>query len=382
MKFNLWDILILVSLSQGFLFGLLIFFSRKFKSIANRYLATSILSITIIGANEWFSGWNFDDQYYLIDFLGDDIPWVLFFYVPMLLFFMKSISHPKATRKLFISLSFPFLWFIILNLLINFDVDFHFYSLPAVKRIQYFTYAVEYYFALLYALILSGVALKFIKNSKIVSTERKWLMGIWRATFLLILFWLILTFIPDVEGRYEKMLNYIHWGGISLFIYWLIFQGIYHFRLSGKSDTDLADTKMEGLPAEQDNTEKNNSPLFQREHEIFERMSQLMKTQQLYRDPNLSRDIMAEQLGISAGYLSKVISTVTIDNFSGYVSKLRVEEVKRLLVDSDYAPYSLLAIGMEAGFKSKTAFYTTFKKYTGMTPSEYKKSSNSSSFNN
>ena len=50
----------------------------------------------------------------------------------------------------------------------------------------------------------------------------------------------------------------------------------------------------------------------------------------------------------------------------------RVEEAKRLLTDPKFENYSVLSVGFEAGFNSKTTFNTVFKKLTGLTPREYK----------
>ena len=45
-----------------------------------------------------------------------------------------------------------------------------------------------------------------------------------------------------------------------------------------------------------------------------------------------------------------------------------------MISNPEYENYSLLAIGLEAGFTSKTTFYKAFKKVTGQTPNEYKNS--------
>jgi len=51
---------------------------------------------------------------------------------------------------------------------------------------------------------------------------------------------------------------------------------------------------------------------------------------------------------------------------------LRVEEAKLYLTDTDFSNYTLVAIGLEAGFNSKSAFNNSFKKITGQTPSQFK----------
>ena len=50
----------------------------------------------------------------------------------------------------------------------------------------------------------------------------------------------------------------------------------------------------------------------------------------------------------------------------------RVEEAKRLLVDPRNQNYTILSVGFEAGFNSKTTFNTVFKKFTGFTPTEFR----------
>jgi len=49
-----------------------------------------------------------------------------------------------------------------------------------------------------------------------------------------------------------------------------------------------------------------------------------------------------------------------------------VQEAKRLLLDSKNKNFTILSVGFEAGFNSKTTFNTVFKKFTGLTPTEYR----------
>ena len=61
------------------------------------------------------------------------------------------------------------------------------------------------------------------------------------------------------------------------------------------------------------------------------------------------------------------------DNFTSYVNQYRVNEVKKMLCDPTFNKYNIESIGLEAGFSSKTTFFNVFKKFTGMTPKEFKK---------
>ncbi|MBN1272090.1 MAG: AraC family transcriptional regulator [Candidatus Aminicenantes bacterium] len=60
-------------------------------------------------------------------------------------------------------------------------------------------------------------------------------------------------------------------------------------------------------------------------------------------------------------------------NFFDFVNKYRVEEAKKLFLDVSNNSRSILEQLFDAGFNSKSVFNRVFKKYTGMTPSEFKR---------
>lgn len=104
----------------------------------------------------------------------------------------------------------------------------------------------------------------------------------------------------------------------------------------------------------------------------FQKLELLFKEQHIYTDSTLNREKVAEKLGISAGYVSLIVNTITEDNFANYINQYRVEAVKEMISNSEYENYNLLAMGLESGFTSKATFHKAFKKHTGQTPNEYK----------
>ena len=82
---------------------------------------------------------------------------------------------------------------------------------------------------------------------------------------------------------------------------------------------------------------------------------------------------LAQQLGISANYLSQVINEQLQVNFYDFINGYRVEEAKDLMRNAGPKNTNILNIALDSGFNSKSAFYTAFKKATSMTPTQYRK---------
>jgi AraC-like DNA-binding protein len=83
---------------------------------------------------------------------------------------------------------------------------------------------------------------------------------------------------------------------------------------------------------------------------------------------------LAEQLGLSPNYLSQVINERLEQNFFDFINWYRIEEAKHRLASPVGERDNIITLALDAGFNSKSAFYTAFKKHTAMTPSQYKKS--------
>lgn len=98
----------------------------------------------------------------------------------------------------------------------------------------------------------------------------------------------------------------------------------------------------------------------------------LMSTEKPYLDADLTLPQLSTRLQIPSHLLSRVINENFGLNFFDFINQYRVDEVKSKLNNTEFGHLSLLGIAFECGFNSKSAFNRVFKKFTGLTPSEYK----------
>lgn len=108
--------------------------------------------------------------------------------------------------------------------------------------------------------------------------------------------------------------------------------------------------------------------------EIWNQIIHLMEEEKMYQNPTLRLNDLVNEIGKPLPHISQVINERMNMSFLDFVNQYRVEEAKKLLCDEKSQALTILAIAYEVGFNSKTTFYTSFKKVTGQTPSEFKKS--------
>jgi AraC-like DNA-binding protein len=125
--------------------------------------------------------------------------------------------------------------------------------------------------------------------------------------------------------------------------------------------------------AQADNESYEKSGLTQAEARAHrERLIRLMEEKQPFKRNLLTLPELADELSISPHNLSEVINKQLGKNFYDFVNEYRVKEVQRRLQDLQSDHLTILAVAEESGFNSKSAFNACFKKYTGLTPSQYK----------
>ncbi|CAI8880425.1 AraC family transcriptional regulator [Chryseobacterium sp. IT-36CA2] len=186
----------------------------------------------------------------------------------------------------------------------------------------------------------------------------KWLL---QTTILFLIgntFVLIREFLKDNETAflYLYTLNSIF---VLFVISWFVLNALYRPNLLAGINKDL-------VPVQQAEESLKEEP------EQLKSLLNFMKTENPYLDDKLTLQKLAELIGMQEKQLSVLINKHTGKHFFDFINEFRINKAKNLL--KDHPQLTVLEVLYEVGFNSKSSFYTAFKKETGVTPTDYRKS--------
>ncbi|WP_367390894.1 helix-turn-helix domain-containing protein [Lewinella sp. LCG006] len=366
MQLSISNLTILLGVLQGIVLGFIFLVSPYFRSQANRFLSYTFWTTAILGANYSIVMSGIQNNWFTLVY---DIMWEYLFPTTLLLYFAYALDHPLAKSAKQYWLYLPFTLTLLINVIIDLDVDFHLYHFSLLHNdplIQSY-YLFEDAGTVIFAVFTFSWSWQMIKKYP-PKFATSWFREFWWWSTGVMLLWIGLWLCYEAAQKdYE---GYI-FAAVSILFFWVTYRGVLQFKLAEEKFEirKILSTYLQDQTNDSSATTETTPP----QNLYFHRLEQLMQKDHLYRDPQLNRDMVAKKLGISSGYLSQQLSACCGSNFSEYTNQYRVEEVKRLLLDPTFSTYSLLAIGYQAGFNSKSTFYATFKKTTGLSPSAYQK---------
>lgn len=378
----IYTTLLNIAIFQGIVLGLVILKSSLFSSHSNKYLAYLLFALSIKLLTHVFEIQQVFTSYPLLRFV-DNIEWV--FLIPAFLFlFIKNKTDHTGQSKLKDYWCFiPFVYSAILNIVNDLDHVAGIYNFPdaglaIINALGLFHLVL----AVTFIPFLPLYSYFMIRNLK-DSQEKKWIFTLLTIVSLLLFAWLI-TALAGLLLNYDISSTM---SAVALFatfiIHWAAYIGIYKYKLAKNKeaiynflnqDSAILYPNLQTVQNNGNDTPHEHKESITADNRYFQKLEFLCKDQHIYTDSTLNREKVAEKLGISAGYVSQIVNTVTGDNFAHYINQYRVEAVKEMMSDPEYAHYTLLTMGLESGFTSKTTFYNAFKKVTGKTPNAYKNS--------
>ncbi|MCD4691491.1 MAG: helix-turn-helix domain-containing protein [Calditrichales bacterium] len=147
---------------------------------------------------------------------------------------------------------------------------------------------------------------------------------------------------------------------VSVLIFLSIGGGVFLIQRKSKIKKQLAKYKTSTLDPE-------------RAEQAAPKLIHLMEEEKLFLNPDLTLKDLAQKLRIHYNHLSRIINERFGVSYNDFINQYRIEEVKQRLTAPEEKNKTVLEIMYDTGFYSKSVFNTAFKKFTGMTPSEYRK---------
>lgn len=360
------DFVMIASVAIGYFVSIALIASPFYKSRANNYLALSLFLISSLTFLEW-PRVSMDNMFF--QFLSN-IRLDFLFATTFFTYFLIQIKHKLINKKWYKRMYLPFLCSLILEILISFfdyilNIYNSFFDILIYLTIDIASTGLNVF------LIFWGRRL--VKNSDTISEDkRRWLLRLNLFIICIIIIW-ILTKIEYItfQTQYSR---YMLWVLLSLFSWWVLYFGVFKLQIIAQKEeinNYLSSKKTASIPVKKKIKSTTKS-------KVITQLYRLMDDEELYKNPLLSRLDLATRLETSESYLSQIINQEINKSVIQFVNDYRIEAAKNLLKDPVFNKYSIEAIGMEAGFKSKSTFYTIFKNSLEMSPGAYRKLQNKS----
>ncbi|KJD32786.1 hypothetical protein PW52_15010 [Tamlana sedimentorum] len=362
---------------QGLAFNLVTMFVKKKCDKVIVFLNLTVLFISLNNLQRWLIDNDFISDLFLIQQLL--VPWY-FLILPMFYAFTTHFLRVQEKVNDFLRISIAIFFFeIVIRLCV---ISYVYYEVPErdTSLIQNYT-TFEDIFNLIYAIFLFvNSCLLIFKRNQLISfilsyDDLNWIKWFIRFGTVVIVFWAGALAIKTLTGN-EDAYVFLRVGS-SILLYWIGYQGFYKYnvlrdRIVLRSSIDTHFLKLTTPNTHISNQEEDG--FYNEKHkQDFELVRNYIIENKLYLDPLLNMEILAINVGMSKSYLSKLINSYSDYNFSDFINSLRVEQAKQFLSNNEFSEYTIVAIGLECGFNSKSTFYTAFKKFTSITPSEFRR---------
>ncbi|MCT2406089.1 helix-turn-helix domain-containing protein [Chryseobacterium antibioticum] len=156
-----------------------------------------------------------------------------------------------------------------------------------------------------------------------------------------------------------------------LIVCWYLFKALNNPGLFRNIDSKLK--LVSDMVSEEKKSEPETISKEQNSAELL-KLKKYMMEEKPFLDPSLTIQHISNGIEIPTRELSVLINHQLGQHFYDFVNTYRIENAMAILKDATKSKVTVLEILYEVGFNSKSSFNTAFKKHTGYTPTEYRKS--------
>ncbi len=367
---NIFTASLILGIIFGIFFIIYTLFSKRRKDKPVIYLQLFVLFLTLHNLQIFVTADDIDTNFLERKLL---IPWYLLI-IPAFYTFVRYFLKIEDKNK-------RYFW--VATFLFTLEITVRVYLFPNhfhdVKNLQIASYAqIEEIVNACFTLFLFGKTfLMYRKKSKkldyILSFDKlKWL-----NQFIFFGLLILVTWVFAIVFNLKNVLNpevYLYYPlriSTTFLICWVAYIGFFKYNLI----VDRIEIR-ELISNDENYTEKFEDIKKEAEFLFIE---QYIIDHKCYLNPDFSLDEFVSQTKIAGRRVSEILKANTNQTFTDFINKLRIEKAKKLLTDQKYSHYTIVTIGYECGFNSKTTFYRVFSKFVGLTPKDYIKKNNTTS---
>lgn len=368
---ELFNLLLLIGAVHGFIFIGVTFFLRKRVEKPVLFLNLFVLFLSLNNLQSWALEAKFSEGA-LTPFLT--IPWYLMI-VPMFYSFLLHYLEIEKKKNPLIGISVGlFLLAVFVRVWLLVRVKKGALSIQTLENYNLF----EDSFALIYSITLFVLCIDVLRRQQrlykdiLIFDNLRWIRRFLRWGAAVFVLWAVAVLLNIFSEHIKAPESYYPLRLVSsILIYWVAYQAFFQYGL-------LKDrVRLRAVISGQRQTigkiaEKRIGPKSSKSKLSFEQFEQYVRLHQSFLDPNLSLDMVAEELGVGVSTLSKVVNE-SGHGFSDHINQERVAAAQSFLTDPEFQDYTIVAIGLECGFNSKSAFYNAFKKIAKESPSEFRR---------
>lgn len=361
-EFNVWLMIAILTIFQGFILSIAILFKSKEKNVANKLLSLFVflIALSLIGRLSYYFSVSEED------FLpGGLVDIIIFCYGPLSFFYLKTLFDGKYLLSWrdyphFLPLAIYLLYF--------------FYRLLFPQHFEgsvFFTYLGRVYFFLELLAILQNAVYTIIGYKMASAYENrlekelsflpqlKYVKVFVAFISLIILLWFF--------GFVSKYIESLHFATVFTYNFaWLLISFLtFLFAYFSYFDSDIL-----SIP---EKPTKYEQGYFANDYylQLKEELEKFMENEKPYLNPKLTLSELARTMGKNQRDLSRVINELYQQNFYEFVNAFRIQKFKELVLIPENRTFTILSLAYESGFNSKATFNSAFKKITQLTPSEY-----------
>lgn len=372
--FNFHDVILMMITLQCSLFTLLLWLTNRKKIKSTFFLAAFLFAHALIPINElmmWgaefkdYARQNWSNFYFLpgVAYYLDGP--LLFLCIKSLVFkdfILKRVDllHllPFAIYCLYITLNFygnpP-------NVRIDMLNNLSFVYSNGFVTIEFFSKLIRIIYAIACFVLINRYGIRLQDtHSNMEKAHISWLRALVMG-FMVVMFFELILSASKVFTHYH--LTYFYMGltryyTTFLLVNLLVFTSIRFFSMFEQvNEEELPKKPIDDLSISPDEAES---------------IDKRIKQGQLYMDPDITLDSLADSLKIVPRDLSMIINRHFGANFYTFINGYRIEEAKKMLKDQAMKNITITEIYLAVGFNSKSVFYTFFKKFEGVTPTKYR----------